>query len=63
MMTMDAYPEVLERVKHGEKFLDLGCCFGQELRQLVADGAPSANTYGSDLWGGFFSVGYLAFQG
>lgn len=61
-MTMDAYPEVLERVKHGEKFLDLGCCFGQELRQLVADGAPSANTYGSDLWAGFFSVGYELFR-
>jgi len=62
MMTMDAYPEVLERVKHGEKFLDLGCCFGQEIRQLVADGAPSANTYGSDIWGGFFAIGYQLFR-
>jgi SAM-dependent methyltransferase len=62
MMTMDVYPEILERVKHGEKFLDLGCCFGQELRKLVADGAPSANTYGLDLWDGFFDAGYKLFR-
>ena len=60
--TLDVYPEVLERVKHGDKFLDLGCCFGQEIRQLVFDGAPSANTYGSDLWGDFFKVGYALFK-
>jgi hypothetical protein len=53
MTTMDVYQEVLERVKKGEKFMNLGCCFGQEIRQLVHDGAPSVNTYGSDLWGDF----------
>jgi cyclopropane fatty-acyl-phospholipid synthase-like methyltransferase len=26
---------MLERVKNGDKLLDLGCAFGQELRQLV----------------------------
>jgi len=30
------YDEILSRVKNGEKFLDLGCCFGQEIRQLVS---------------------------
>lgn len=29
------YNEVIERLRAGEIFLDLGCCFGQELRQLV----------------------------
>ena len=33
--TTAVYPEVLERTKAGEKLLDLGCCFGQEIRQLV----------------------------
>ncbi|KAL0257749.1 hypothetical protein SLS55_006912 [Diplodia seriata] len=31
------YPEVLSRVKNGDKLLDLGCCFGQELRKLVSN--------------------------
>src|ERR1700744_4549081 len=62
MATMGVYQEVLGRVKRGEKFLDLGCCVGQEIRQLVFDGAPSANTYGSDLWGDFFAVGYELFS-
>jgi hypothetical protein len=62
LVTTDVYQEVLERIKNGEKFLDLGCCFGQEIRKLVCDGAPSANTYGSDLWGDFISIGYELFK-
>jgi len=61
-MTTNVYQDVLERVKRGEKLLDLGCCFGQEIRQLVFDGAPSVNTYGSDLWGDFLSMGYELFK-
>lgn len=62
MVTTEVYQEVLERVKNGDKFVDLGCCFGQEIRKLVHDGAPSINTYGSDLWGGFLSMGYELFK-
>jgi 2-polyprenyl-3-methyl-5-hydroxy-6-metoxy-1,4-benzoquinol methylase len=29
------YPEILDRLKSGEKLLDVGCAVGQELRQLV----------------------------
>ncbi|KAM0520714.1 hypothetical protein ACHAPE_003112 [Trichoderma viride] len=61
-MTTDVYQEVLERVRNGENFMDLGCCFGQEIRQLVHDGAPSANTYGYDLWGDFLSIVYELFK-
>jgi len=62
MITIDIYQEVLERVKQGEKFLDLGCCFGQEIRKLVYDGAPSINTYGSDLLGEFLYIGFELFK-
>jgi SAM-dependent methyltransferase len=62
LLTFDIYPEIIERTKKGDKILDLGCCFGQEIRQLVLDGAPSANTYGSDLWDGYITLGYELFQ-
>ena len=62
MMASEIYPQVLERTKHGEKFLDLACCFGQEIRKLVFDGAPSSNTYGSDRWGDFISISYELFK-
>ncbi|KAK4182541.1 hypothetical protein QBC35DRAFT_546927, partial [Podospora australis] len=61
--TAPVYSEVLDRLKSkNKKFLDLGCCLGQEISQLVFDGAPSENMYGSDLHRGFFDVGYELFQ-
>ena len=41
--------------------LDLGCCVGQDIRKLVFDGAPSENTYGSDLEKNFMDIGYDLF--
>ncbi|KAL2826215.1 hypothetical protein BDW59DRAFT_161054 [Aspergillus cavernicola] len=55
------YPEMLERVKKGHKLLDLGCAFGQELRQLIFDGAPPENLYGSDIQQDFLNLGYELF--
>ncbi|OAQ72577.1 S-adenosyl-L-methionine-dependent methyltransferase [Pochonia chlamydosporia 170] len=62
MVTTDVYPLIIKRLKQGETFLDLACCLGQEIRQLVHDGAPSENTYGSDLYDGFFPLSYELFQ-
>lgn len=56
------YHEVLSRLKLGhQKHLDLGCCFGQDVRRLVHDGAPSENCYGSDLEPEFINLGYDLF--
>ncbi|KAG4438614.1 hypothetical protein IFR05_005897 [Cadophora sp. M221] len=56
------YPAVLQRLKSGnENFLDLGCCFGQELRKLAHDGAFQENLYGCDLRSEFFDMGYRLF--
>jgi SAM-dependent methyltransferase len=55
------YSQVLQRVKSGSTFLDLGCCVGQDVRKLVFDGAPSENIYGSDLFAGYIDVGYQLF--
>ena len=49
-------------MKDGEQFLDLGCCFGQEIRKLIFDGAPSENLYGTDLRPDFYELGYELFR-
>ena len=56
------YPEILTRLRESSQtFLDLGCCFGQSIRRLVYDGAPSASLYGIDIEGAFISLGYELF--
>jgi SAM-dependent methyltransferase len=58
----DEYNEVVERLRRGQKLLDMACCFGQTIRQLVADGAPSENVYGCDLQPEFIDLGYKLFK-
>jgi len=55
------YNEIVERVKKGDNFLDLGCCFAQEVRQLVSEGAPAENVYGADLSRDMMNLGYELF--
>lgn len=61
LCTTPHYAEVLSRLRNGEELLDLGCCFGQELRRLIVDGAPADNLYGVDLRPEFFDLGYDLF--
>ncbi|KAK3112009.1 hypothetical protein LTR53_012151 [Teratosphaeriaceae sp. CCFEE 6253] len=56
------YPSILSRVQRGETLLDLACCFGQDLRKLVFDGAPSTNLTGFELEQGFLDGGYDLFD-
>jgi len=56
------YPEILSRMKSGSQaYLDLGCCFGQDIRRLVNDGVPAEKCYGSDLKLDFMDLGYDLF--
>ncbi|KAF2751876.1 hypothetical protein M011DRAFT_491389 [Sporormia fimetaria CBS 119925] len=57
----DEYPGIVRRLQRGERLLDMGCCFGQEIRQLVADGAPAENIYGCDLREEYIKLGYKLF--
>ncbi|KAF2656734.1 hypothetical protein K491DRAFT_596431 [Lophiostoma macrostomum CBS 122681] len=60
--TTAEYPEILQRLSQGQQLLDMACCFGQEIRQLAADGAPSENIYGCDLRSEYISLGYKLFR-
>ncbi|KAJ5735969.1 uncharacterized protein N7483_001094 [Penicillium malachiteum] len=61
MLGFDSYPEILQSIKEGGLFLDLGCCFAQEIRQLVLDGAPAENVFGADLSIDLMNMGYKLF--
>ena len=56
------WPQIESRVKEGATILDLGCCFGQDLRYLAASGAPTEKMYASDLFGEFWEISYDLFQ-
>lgn len=57
------YSEVVSRLKIGQTYLDAGCCFGQDLRKLIFDGAPSSKAlYGLDIESAFLDLGYELFR-
>ncbi|KAE8376141.1 hypothetical protein BDV26DRAFT_294371 [Aspergillus bertholletiae] len=56
------YAQVLELLKSGALFIDLGCGVGQDIRRLVYDGAPGQNLIGLDIYGGFVDLGFELFQ-
>ncbi|RVD84790.1 uncharacterized protein DFL_006513 [Arthrobotrys flagrans] len=56
------FTTALSKLKSGGKYLDLGCCFAQDLRALVYAGIPSENLYGADLQSGFIDLSYELFK-
>lgn len=59
---LEEYNEVIKRLSQGQTLLDMACCFGQTVRQLVADGAPAENITGCDLEPDFIKLGYKLFK-
>jgi ubiquinone/menaquinone biosynthesis C-methylase UbiE len=45
-----------------ETFLDVGCCLGHVVRQLIAEGVSSERLYGTDLQPRFLDLGYELFR-
>ena len=58
----ESYPKILERIKGGSRFLDVGCCFAQDIRKLAHDGAPTANLWGLEIQSEFISLGFDFFR-
>lgn len=57
----ELYPKLLLSLKEGGKFLDIGCCLGQDVRKLIYDGAPSSSVVGAELNLAFIDLGYSLF--
>lgn len=65
LSTLSLYDEVLRGLRSQEDpktLLDVGCCFGHDLRKLVADGAPSSQIVGAELRSEFIELGYDLFK-
>ncbi|KAH8592180.1 hypothetical protein B0O99DRAFT_689957 [Bisporella sp. PMI_857] len=45
-----------------QTILDMGCCFGQDLRALAYAGVPGASLYGVDLHPEYLSLGYALYR-
>ncbi|KAK0100925.1 hypothetical protein ONS95_007367 [Cadophora gregata] len=58
---LPSYSHVVNLLKAGGRLLDLGCCFGQDLRKLVHDGAPASSLFGAELREEFIELGYELF--
>ncbi|KAK6949322.1 hypothetical protein Daesc_009397 [Daldinia eschscholtzii] len=64
LITHPLYNKIVELLKSDSKkasYLDIGCCFGQDLRQLVFGGVPSERLVGLDIERGLLDLGYDLF--
>ncbi|KAI0066430.1 hypothetical protein BV25DRAFT_1820373 [Artomyces pyxidatus] len=59
-----AYPQLLKLGRERDRaiLLDIGCCFGNDLRKAIADGYPVQNVVASDLYQGFWDAGHTLFR-
>ena len=56
------FQTLIPRLQSSQTLLDLGSCFGQDIRALVAAGAPAQNLYGADLRPEYTQLGYDLFK-
>lgn len=62
MTDLPEYPDIVQRLKNGQKFVDFGCFWSVESRKLVADGCPSGNISCMDLETDYFDLSYDLFK-
>lgn len=65
LSTMPSYEKILSSLSSKEDpktLLDVGCCFGQDLRKLIVDGAPASQIVGVELKPEFIDLSYDLFM-
>ncbi|CDO78112.1 hypothetical protein BN946_scf184611.g4 [Trametes cinnabarina] len=64
MSRLPCYNRLLSLVKDDPDalLLDIGCCFGTDVRKAIADGYPAKNIIASDLRPSFWDVGHKLFR-
>lgn len=60
---MSSYASIVARAQmKGTTVLDMGCCFGQNLRALAVEGISTENMYATDLRSEFWELGFQLFR-
>ncbi|KZT74813.1 hypothetical protein DAEQUDRAFT_742273 [Daedalea quercina L-15889] len=61
---LPAYPQAIQLgiQRKGAIWLDIGCCFGVDVRKAVADGIPAENAIGSDIHPEYWDLGHRLFR-
>ncbi|CCM06727.1 uncharacterized protein FIBRA_09021 [Fibroporia radiculosa] len=61
---LPAYKQLLElgQKRAGAMFLDIGCCFGNDVRKAIVDGFPAHQALASDLKAEFWDLGHHLFN-
>lgn len=59
---MSMWPDILKRARAGTIILDLGCCFGQNLGLLAANGVETASMYAIHISSEFWSLSFDLFR-
>lgn len=62
LLNFPEFHTLLNRIRKGSSVLDLGCCFGQDLRLFAAHGAPTDSMYGIDINEELWNLGYELFR-
>ena len=60
--TFPEYPDIISRARAGATILDVGCCFGQTLRLLAADGVSTHCMYAADICAELWNLGLDLFR-
>ena len=60
--TFPEYPEILRVARGKATILDMGCCFGQDLRLLASNQVPTDKMYATDVNKELWDLGFELFK-
>ncbi|KAH7044044.1 hypothetical protein B0J12DRAFT_760511 [Macrophomina phaseolina] len=60
--TFPGYGGLVERLRDGERYLEIGCGLGQDVRKLLHAGVPPSSLHATDLLPGLISAGHSLFR-
>ena len=54
----ECYSRIVDAIKAGARYLDIGPAVGQDMRNLILDGCPSSNMFALEIEKGYIDLAY-----